>query len=182
MDAAEIATLVSGFSDDSDGEALKSRELVLMMLACTPAPFSRQQFTPGHVTATGLVLAPDEERVLLVHHRRLDRWLLPGGHIEPEDAGPGAAARREVMEETGAVLAGDEDPPLAGIDVHGIPAKGPEPYHLHHDLIFFFRAIADQLQVSEESHDVVWCHPRDFERYGVPANVRRAYRRIAELI
>ena len=182
MEAAAVATLVSGFADDSDGEALKSRELVLMMLACTPAPFSREQFTPGHVTATGLVLAPDEERVLLVHHRRLDRWLLPGGHVEPDDASPGAAARREVIEETGAVFARDEDPPLAGIDVHGIPAKGAEPYHLHHDLIFFFRAIADQLQVSAESHDVVWCHPRDFDRYVVPRNVRRAYRRIPELI
>ncbi|HLK49156.1 MAG TPA: NUDIX hydrolase [Bryobacteraceae bacterium] len=180
MEAAAVAMLVSGFSDSSDGEALKSRELVLMMLACTPAPFSREQFTPGHVTATGLVLAPDQERVLLVHHRRLDRWLLPGGHIEPDDANPGAAARREVIEETGAVLASDEAPPLASVDVHGIPAKGSEPYHLHHDLIFFFRATEDRLQVSAESHQVAWCHPRDFERYNVPGNVRRAYRRIPE--
>jgi len=177
LDRIAVTLLVSNFSDSSDGEALKSRDLVLMLLECTPAPFSREQFTPGHITATGLVLAPDEERVLLVHHRRLDRWLLPGGHVEAEDEMAGETARREVIEETGAALAGKAEPPLAGIDVHGIPAKGSEPYHLHHDLIFLFQATSDRLQVSAESHDVAWCHPRDFERYAIPSNVRRAYRR-----
>lgn len=182
MNAAAIAALVGEFSDSSDGESLKSRELVLMLLECTPAPFSRHQFSPGHVTATGLVVAPDEERVLLVHHRRLNRWLLPGGHIEAEDGTAADAARREVIEETRAALVDTNDAPLAGIDVHGIPAKGAEPYHLHHDLIFLFRATSLSLQVSAESHQVAWCHPRDFERYAVPANVWRAYRRIPSLI
>jgi 8-oxo-dGTP pyrophosphatase MutT (NUDIX family) len=182
LDRSEVRALAASFSDSSEGEVCKSRELVLMLLDCTPEPFSRHQFTPGHVTATGLVLAPDGERVLLVHHRRLERWLLPGGHIEPEDATPGDAARREVIEETGATLAADGEPLLAGIDVHGIPAKGPEPYHLHHDLVFFFRATSDHLQVSAESRDVTWCHPRDFELYAVPDNVRRAYRRIPTLL
>lgn len=176
LDRAAVATLVTSFSDPSDGEACKSRELVLKLLECTPAPFSREQFTPGHLTASGLVLAPHDERLLLVHHRRLARWLLPGGHVEAEDTSAAVAARREVVEETCAALRPD-DSPLAGIDVHGIPAKGSEPYHLHHDLIFLFHATADHLQVSAESHEVVWCHPRDFERYAVPGNIRRAYRR-----
>ena len=183
LNRAAVITLASSFSDPSDGEAFKSRDLVLMLLECTPAPFSRDQFTPGHITATGLVLAADKERVLLVHHRRLDRWLLPGGHVEEQDATPGDAARREVVEETGAPLRVDEgDPPLAGIDVHGIPPKGNEPYHLHHDLISLFHATSDRLRVSAESHEVAWCHPRDFERYVVPANVRRAYRRVLNII
>ena len=175
IDAAAVAALVCGFNDPSDGEALKSRELVLMLLERSPAPFSRTQFTPGHITATGLVLALDGERILLVHHRRLDRWLPPGGHVEPEDATIADAARREVVEETGVALAQDGTPPLAGIDVHGIPAKGSEPYHLHHDLLFFFRATTDDLRVSTESRDVVWCPPNTLARYAVPPNVLRAY-------
>src|SRR4029077_20778721 len=98
------------------------------------------------------VLAPDGERVLLVHHRRLGRWLLPGGHIEPEDATLWEAARREWTKETPVPLLADGTPPLAGVDVHGIPAKGREPYHLHHDLLFPFRASAAQYRTSEESH------------------------------
>lgn len=178
MSPTTVAALVKQFSDPADGESLKSRELVLMMLAHTPAPFSRNQFTPGHITATGLVLAPDGERVVLVHHNRLDRWLLPGGHIEPEDPTPAEAARREVIEETGVSLAPGGDPPLICIDVHGIPPKAAEPYHLHHDLIFLFQAVSEHVQASAESRDVVWCAPADFDRYAVPSNVRTAHRRI----
>ena len=178
MNRAALRGAVLAFHDPTDGAALKSRELVLMLLDCAPDPFSRSHFTPGHITATGLVLAPNGASLLLVHHRRLDRWLLPGGHVDPEDSEIWDAARREVVEETAAVLAPDPAPRLAGIDVHGIPAGKGEPYHLHHDLIFAFRATASALQVSEESRAVAWCAPAEFDRYSVPENVRRAYLRI----
>jgi 8-oxo-dGTP pyrophosphatase MutT (NUDIX family) len=181
VDPSSVAAIARGFSDTTDGEALKSRDLVLMLLECSPAPFSRDHFTPGHITCTGLVLAPDGERVLLVHHRRLDRWLLPGGHVEPEDAEIGDAARREVIEETGVALLANPAPPLCGVDVHGIPANGREPYHLHHDLLFHFRAQSEEFRVSSESHAVAWSAPAEFDRYSLPENVRRAYRRVREL-
>ena len=177
LNRAAIRASLLAFSDPADGEALKSRDLVLKLLECSPSPFSRAQFTPGHITASGLVLAPDGESVLLVHHRRLDRWLLPGGHVEPEDAAVADSARREVIEETGAVLAPEPSPRLLSVDVHGIPPKGSEPYHLHHDLTYSFRALSDHFQVSEESRAVLWCLPSEFDRYSLPANVRRAYAR-----
>ena len=80
IDPSSVAAIARTFSDSTDGQALKSRDLVLMLLECSPAPFSRARFTPGHIVCTGLVQAPDREHVLLVHHRRLDRRLLPGGH------------------------------------------------------------------------------------------------------
>jgi len=177
IDQPTVAALVERSDFGGDGEAHKSRDLIRMLLDHSPAPFSRLQFTPGHITCTGLVLAPDGERILLVHHRRLDRWLLPGGHVEPEDAEIEDAARREVVEETGALLA-DGIPPLVGADVHGIPPKRGEPFHLHHDLIFFFRALAGEFRVSEESRAVAWCAPAEFDGYQVPGNVRRAYGRV----
>jgi 8-oxo-dGTP pyrophosphatase MutT (NUDIX family) len=176
VDAPAVARVARTFDDPADGQAMKSIELILDLLERSPAPFSREQFTPGHITCSGLVLAPDGERVLLVHHRRLDRWLLPGGHVEPEDAAIADAARREVVEETGAILAPESW--LVGADVHGIPGKNHEPYHLHHDLLFHFRAIAEELRVSEESHAVVWCPADEFDQYRLPGNVRRAYRRV----
>jgi len=181
IDAQTLMALVEGYHEPEDGAASKSRELTLLLLACTPAPFSRHQFTPGHITATGLVLAPDRERLLLVHHRRLDRWLLPGGHVDREDAEIWDSARREVIEETGAQLVAAARPRLAGLDVHGIPLKHGEPYHLHHDLIFQFQAFTEDLQVSEESRAVAWCPPAAFDRYDLPSNVRRAYARVREL-
>jgi len=178
MNPASVAIVARSFQDSADGQALKSRELILWLLECSPAPFSRFHFSPGHITCTGLVLGPDGDRLLVVHHRRLERWLLPGGHVEPEDAEIWDAARREVVEETGAALLPDTAPRLAGLDVHGIPPKGREPYHLHHDLLFAFRAARTEIRRSPESKDVAWFGPAEFERYGLPDNVRRAYWRI----
>lgn len=181
MDRAAISALVRAAAFEGDGEALKSRDLILDLLAATPEPFSRWQFTAGHITASGLVVAPDGGRLLLVHHRRLDRWLPPGGHVELEDTEIWDTGRREVIEETGAALEPacppDRPPQLVSLDVHGIPARGPEPYHLHHDLVFLFRATAVSVTVSEESRAIAWCAPAEFDRYQVPGNVRRAWAR-----
>jgi len=49
-------------------------------------------------TASAFVV--DDGRVLLIHHRKLDQWLQPGGHIEDRET-PDEAAIREVREETG---------------------------------------------------------------------------------
>ena len=176
LDPQTVAAIARSFQDPSDGQALKSLELIVHLLDCSPHPFSREQFTPGHITASGLVLAPDGIHVLLVHHRRLDRWLLPGGHVEPADDSIDASARREVIEETGATLTTHFA--IAGADVHGIPAARGEPYHLHHDLLFAFQAASQEIRVSEESHSVVWCRPAEFDRYQIPGNVQRAYRRV----
>ncbi len=42
----------------------------------------------------------ENNKVLLVHHNGFDKWVPPGGHIEPGDTFASAAAR-EVKEETG---------------------------------------------------------------------------------
>jgi len=155
----------------------KSRELVTMLLRHTNAPFSRAQFTPGHITCTGLVRHPSRDAFLLVHHHRLNRWLLPGGHVEPEDAEIWDAARREVVEETGATLEKSSPPELIGIDVHGIPAGKGEPYHLHHDLIWALRASSDVIVTTEEARQVAWCTLAETDRYSLPSNVLRSAQR-----
>ncbi|MFF0312653.1 NUDIX hydrolase [Streptosporangium sp. NPDC004379] len=120
---------------------------------------SRKEFR-GHATA-GAILADPDGRVLHIHHLALDRWLLPGGHLEPSDATLLDAALRELVEETGvpshAVTPVGDRP--VHIDVHPIPAndaKG-EPAHQHFDFRFLFRTTADvgPLQ-TEEITDAAW--------------------------
>ena len=173
MIAQDVARLLRDFSPNGDGEAAKSCELTVALLEWSPSPFSRDLFTPGHVTCTGVVLSPRQKRVLLVHHRRLDRWLLPGGHVESGDATAGDTAKREVLEETGAQLS-VEPPRLVGVDVHPIPSNGREPLHLHHDLIFAFQAESKMCQCSPESRDVAWCSLDEFDAFAVPGSIRRS--------
>jgi len=169
--------VVSAFDPHSDGEAVKSRELILALLRSAPEPFSRHTYTPGHITCTGAVLNPSRDKLLLVHHRRLDRWLLPGGHVEREDRTPEDSARREVLEETGAELSASHGV-LLNVDVHAIPPKKSEPLHLHHDLIWGFQALREDLVCSEESRAVVWCGLQEFDRYDLPLPIRRAASRL----
>jgi 8-oxo-dGTP pyrophosphatase MutT (NUDIX family) len=177
IEPATVANLLQQFDPTDDGEAAKSKELILALLARSPEPFSRRQFNPGHITCTGLVLSPGRDRILLVLHRRLQRWLLPGGHVEPDDPLIGDAGRREVVEETGAILRPDASPRLVGVDVHGIPPRRDEPFHLHHDLIFRFQATSDAFQTSDEVREVAWCSDAEFDRYQLPGSIRRSYAR-----
>jgi 8-oxo-dGTP pyrophosphatase MutT (NUDIX family) len=172
MDARQLRDFVSQFSEDA-----KSRDLVMQLLEYTPAPFSRKQFQPGHITCTGLVLHPTGNSFLLVHHRRLDRWLFPGGHVELQDAEIWDTARREVLEETGAQLVPDVSPRLVGIDVHGIPPGRGEPFHLHHDLIFALQSATSEVSPTEEVRKVVWCSPDDWDRYRLPDSIQLCARR-----
>ncbi len=70
-------------------------------LASTASPFDRNNFAPGHFTASAFVVDPKTHSLLLILHRKLGLWLQPGGHIDPGDELAALAARREVMEETG---------------------------------------------------------------------------------
>ena len=130
MDKDAALQITRSFDPGSDGLALKSRNLLIQLLTYSEKPFSRNQFAPGHVTCTALILHPDRARVLTMHHHRLHRWLPPGGHIEKSDASLAETAAREAFEETGVALDRKGGPFLAGIDVHGIPPKRDEPFHL----------------------------------------------------
>jgi 8-oxo-dGTP pyrophosphatase MutT (NUDIX family) len=172
------AAVVEAFDPGADGQARKSRELTLLLLRHTDAPFSRRQFTPGHLTCTALVVHPREPRVLLMHHHTLSRWLLPGGHVEETDASLASAAAREALEETLVRIDADRAPVLAGIDVHGIPGKRDEPFHLHHDLIWRFHAATDDIGVTEEAPSVVWAQAADWDRLELADSIRNSILRV----
>ena len=161
-------------------EEEKSRELILSLLEHTEAPFSRHQFHPGHITCTAVVLHPVRDAVLLMHHHRHQRWLLPGGHVEPEDETLGGAARREAIEETAVRIVPGAPALLAGMDVHAIPERKREPFHLHHDLVFAFAAESEALETSEEAPQVAWCALEEFVLYQVPPNILRAAQRAVQ--
>jgi 8-oxo-dGTP pyrophosphatase MutT (NUDIX family) len=181
LSPSDALDLIERFDPGVDGLARKSRELAANLLRYSDAPFSRNQFAPGHLTCTALVLHPsaagpavkeDPPKVLMMLHHRLRRWLLPGGHIEESDASLSAAAAREALEETLVQIDPHRAPVLVGIDVHGIPAREDEPFHLHHDLIWSFRALTPEIELTDEAPSIVWCGQEDWEQLNVADSIR----------
>ncbi len=116
----------------------------------------------GHVTASALVLSPDHRSCLLTHHKKLDRWLQLGGHVDGE-AEPHLSAMREAREESGMTEfsflppISDGSPLPFDLDVHSIPARKDEPEHEHHDFRYLLVAAPGQaVRVSDESNDLKW--------------------------
>jgi 8-oxo-dGTP pyrophosphatase MutT (NUDIX family) len=174
---SEALAVVEGFDPGADRLAARSRELTLDLLRYSTAPFLRSQFAPGHVTCTALVLHPAEHRVLFMHHHRLHRWLLPGGHVEESDDSLAEAAAREAAEETCVRIDPACAASLAGIDVHGIPPKKGEPgepFHLHHDLIWCFRALTEKIHITDEAPSVLWAGSADWDRLNVAESIRNS--------
>jgi len=109
----------------------------------------------GHFTASCWLVSADGARALLTHHRKLDRWLQPGGHADG-DMDLARVALREAREETGVaelVVEGG----IFDLDRHRIPERGNEPGHWHYDVRYVIRAGADdRFVVSDESHALAW--------------------------
>lgn len=100
--------------DGSRGAAAEA----LRLLEALPDPLTATA-DPTHVTAGAIVVGP--RGVLLHHHRRLERWLQPGGHLDAGEEPP-EAARRETVEETGLWPSHPARGPwLVDVDVHALP-------------------------------------------------------------
>ena len=117
-------------------------------------PFVRER-TDGHFTASCWLVDRSGTRVLLTHHRKLQRWLQLGGHADG-DRDLARVALREAQEESGLDgLRVEAD--LFDIDRHWIPARGDVEGHWHYDARYVVHAGAsEEYVVSEESLDLAW--------------------------
>jgi hypothetical protein len=129
----------------------------------------------GHLTASALVVDGARERVLLTHHKKLQRWLQLGGHCDGE-ANLVRTALLEACEESGI---GDLriDPRPLDLDIHCIPARPSEPAHDHLDTRFVVYAPRGAVEVvSEESLELRWFTCTELEQLETDDSVRRLVR------
>ncbi|MCX4665626.1 NUDIX domain-containing protein [Streptomyces sp. NBC_01381] len=160
--AAHVRTMLNDYLDARPDEKPLLAPLTELLDAEADVT-SRKEFR-GHVTA-GAILADPDGRILHIRHRALNRWLLPGGHLESEDTGLLTAAQRELTEETGipaSVVTPAGHLPIH-IDAHRIPANQAkeEPEHHHFDFRFLFRTSADVVELQTEEVTAAAWHAAD---------------------
>jgi 8-oxo-dGTP pyrophosphatase MutT (NUDIX family) len=113
----------------------------------------------AHFTASAIVVDPPAEHVCFVYHKKLGRWLQPGGHVDRADQGSLVrAALREVREETGLeVKLHAVAPAPLDVDIHAIPARGAAAEHEHLDVRFLTVAATTAIAFDpDESLGVRW--------------------------
>ena len=131
----------------------------------------------GHLTASAWIVDAARTRTLLTHHRKLDRWLQLGGHVdgEPDLA---AGALREAREESGLTRVRLVSPEIFDVDRHRIPARGAEPEHWHYDVRFLLEADpAEPLAISSESKDLAWVRLDEVARLNADESIARMVRK-----
>jgi 8-oxo-dGTP pyrophosphatase MutT (NUDIX family) len=146
---ADLGQYPSRFPEESGAVAQFSD-----FLQSHPSVFERSH-VQGHFTGSAWLVSADGERVLLMHHRKLDRWLQPGGHADG-DTNLARVALREAQEETG-VTGLRVEGGIFDIDRHRIPARANEPEHWHYDVRYVVRAgTDDRFTINEESQALAW--------------------------
>jgi 8-oxo-dGTP pyrophosphatase MutT (NUDIX family) len=149
-ESERISSLKAVIARHQAGDEREARSLAIMgtELSRLEHPFDRSSDLT-HVTASAIVVG--RRGVVLHRHRRLHRWLQPGGHIDPGES-PEQAAVRECREETGLPASHPaHGPVLVHFDVH--EASG----HVHLDVRYLLAAPdEDPAPGPDESQEVAW--------------------------
>lgn len=103
----------------------------------------------GHVVASLLVMNPSRTRVLLMLHKKFNRWQQFGGHCDGE-IDVYNVALREFHEESG-IQIDPENIWLLYVDEQFIPENKWRPEHIHYDIWFLW--ILDDSHFGQYAED-----------------------------
>lgn len=176
MSQDPIATLEAAFTAHAAAWPEEATEVRLFidLLGEGEHAFLRERLE-GHFTASALLVSADGRRTLLTHHRKLDRWLQPGGHADG-DTDLARVALTEATEESGLTGLRVEGG-IFDLDRHWIPERKGVPGHWHHDVRYVVRAGDDERYVvGEESNDLAWL---DIDAVAADASMDPSLRRMA---
>lgn len=110
----------------------------------------------AHFTCSAFIFS-EQAQCLALFHKKLQRWLQPGGHVELQDSTPLEAALREAQEESHLSDLLPLYPFPIDLDIHIIPARKDEPEHFHYDLRYaLLTKVPQEAMLSEESTGLTW--------------------------
>ncbi len=163
-----------------DGNEQNALRHTISFIQTTPDCLEKYHL-PGHITASSLVVDSDVKKVLLNHHRKLNKWLQLGGHVE---GNPNVleVALKEAREESGLIkLEFHTDPPVVfDVDVHTIPTYNNIPSHTHYDIRFLLEGDShEEPVVTNESNSLKWVSIADAPNYNTEVSFQRLIKKAA---
>ena len=161
----------------ADEKEARDRDHILAFVLRHELPFDRA-ILEGHLTGSAVTVSSDGTRVLLLHHRKLDRWLQPGGHGDAGEASGEEVALREALEESGirGLALHPAAPRPLDVDVHDIPARARESAHEHLDLRYLVVAPGGAVIAPDltELHEIRWVPWDEVDALAPDHGLRRA--------
>lgn len=131
-----------------------------------------------HFCASVFLINPEDKRILLVKHKKFNKWVQPGGHIEDEET-PEEAALRETYEETGikVKLLGDRFPREDDfIKPLGIQRNRNKEGDVHIDIIYAGVPVNDvEGHISDESIDLHWFTRKELDYIDLFPDIKITY-------
>ena len=129
-----------------------------------------------HFCASIFVIDPETKKILLVLHKKWNRWTQPGGHIEDNET-PEEAALREVYEETGVKvkLVGERFPREDDfIKPLGIQRNSNKMGDLHIDIIYYGVPInkIETHVLNTENKAVKWFSREELDKIDVFPDIK----------
>jgi len=173
----ELKAALGRYQEEHPTEAeLVSRYFAL--IDSSPNCFVRSCF-PAHITVSALVISPTKDKLLLLLHRKLKKWLQPGGHLE--SANILTELEREIEEETSLTNVAISGDTIFDLDIHAIPARTDEPTHEHYDIRFLAVSHSEEIKANNESDAVRWFSFEDLETINTDGSVLRMAKRFQAL-
>jgi hypothetical protein len=165
----------------TDRRESEMRDEILAFVRQNPACFERT-LAEGHITASAWITNRDRSRVLLTHHRKLDRWFQLGGHADGE-TNVLKVALAEAGEESGLSPIRPLSERIFDVDVHVIPAHRDIAAHRHYDIRFLLEADEAQLLwgSERESKQLRWVSLEEVLKLNGEASIRRMVEKMKRL-
>jgi 8-oxo-dGTP diphosphatase len=142
------------------------------------------------ITATCFVI--DKRKIMFIKHKKLNKWMPPGGHVEPNET-PIETVHREVLEETG-----------FGIDIIDTYKQHPYGYivdevaeevtrpmtimlenvnyktglHKHFDLDYIAKLNPSKNKKATEINEIRWVNRSEIDDLDTFENVKKVAHRV----
>lgn len=127
-------------------------------------------------TVSAFIMHPTEPKLLLLHHKKLNKWLQPGGHVELHED-PLQALHHELQEETGltpahyTIIEPAEQPHPTGSNTvlplpfyFNVHQFAPVPGHKHIDICYLVKAHTTTLTSTPDgAHAIAWLSLQDIK-------------------